>query len=126
MICMVFMFCLMTAVASPAQTFTNLLTFNFTDGSNPEAALVQGIDGNFYGTTTPYGGGPKCDNNCGTVFRITRAGKLTTLHFFEGTDGSFPVGLVPPITESSTGQLSKVGPPSVRTTASAAAAQFSK
>src|SRR5580704_3954197 len=91
----IFVFCLTTAIASPAQTFTNLITFDFTDGSNPEAALVQGTDGNFYGTTAPYGGANyNCSNDCGTVFKITRAGKLTTLHFFEGADGSFPVGLV--------------------------------
>ena len=93
--CIIFVFCLTAAIASPAQTFTNLLTFDFTDGSNPEAALVQGTDGNFYGTTTPYGSpNYNCSNDCGTVFKITRAGKLTTLHFFKGTDGSFPVGLV--------------------------------
>jgi uncharacterized repeat protein (TIGR03803 family) len=36
------------------------------DGANPYGALVQGSDGNLYGTT--YGGGPGV---AGTVFRLT-------------------------------------------------------
>ncbi len=55
-------------------------------------ALVQGSDGNLYGTT--YSGGA---HNSGTVFSVTTAGVLTTLHNFGGggTDGAFPVaGLV--------------------------------
>jgi len=64
--------------------FTTLHTFDVTDGSTPEAALIQGSDGNFYGTTD--GGGP--NGWYGTVFRITANGVLTTLHSFNGADGS--------------------------------------
>src|SRR5579862_3175209 len=64
-----------------AQTFTNLADFNFSDGADPRAGLVQGVDGNFYGET--YSGGANtyqyCDSNCGTIFRITDSGTLTTL-----------------------------------------------
>jgi uncharacterized repeat protein (TIGR03803 family) len=49
------------------------------------AGLVQGSDGNFYGTT--YSGGA---NNKGTVFQITPAGSLTTIYNFAGTDGAGP------------------------------------
>jgi uncharacterized repeat protein (TIGR03803 family) len=61
------------------------------DGPYPEAALVQGSDGSFYGTTA--GGGT---NNAGTVFRISTNGVLTTLHSFTGgNDGGNPnTGLV--------------------------------
>jgi uncharacterized repeat protein (TIGR03803 family) len=45
-----------------------------TDGSQPVATLVQGTDGNFYGTTTRGG-----QNTCGTVFKITAAGAITPL-----------------------------------------------
>jgi uncharacterized repeat protein (TIGR03803 family) len=38
------------------------------DGANPQAALVQGTDGNFYGTTVNGGQG-----GAGTVFRLTVA-----------------------------------------------------
>jgi uncharacterized repeat protein (TIGR03803 family) len=57
------------------------------DGAAPAAGLVQGIDGNFYGTTTLGG-----TNNDGTIFKITPQGVLTVLHSFSGSDGSNPVG----------------------------------
>ncbi|HEY7417487.1 MAG TPA: choice-of-anchor tandem repeat GloVer-containing protein [Ktedonobacteraceae bacterium] len=67
---------------------------NCTDGFFPEAGLVQGIDGNLYGTTRAGGA-----NNAGTVFQITAAGQLTTLYSFcfrtGCTDGFYPeAGLV--------------------------------
>jgi uncharacterized repeat protein (TIGR03803 family) len=55
------------------------------DGSAPYGALIQGHDGNFYGTT--YTGG---SNNQGTVFKISSSGSLTTLHSFDGSHGSRP------------------------------------
>ena len=67
---------------TPSGTLTTLHSFVGTDGVNPYAALVQGADGNFYGTTR-YGG----TNNSGTLFKITPSGTLTTLHSFVGTDG---------------------------------------
>jgi len=70
-----------------------------TDGANPQAGLVQGTGGNFYGTTV-FGGTAGCafDDGCGTVFKITPSGALTTLYRFCAqsgcTDGSYPSGLV--------------------------------
>ena len=55
------------------------------DGSAPYATLIQGHDGNFYGTT--YTGG---SNSQGTVFKITSSGTLTTLHSFDGSHGRRP------------------------------------
>jgi len=69
---------------------TTLHSFDSTDGSSPQAPLVQGSDGSFYGTA--YSGGHSC--NCGTVFKITSQGKFTTLYEFSGTDGANPGGLV--------------------------------
>jgi uncharacterized repeat protein (TIGR03803 family) len=58
------------------------------DGVNPDAVLVQGSDGKFYGTT--YGGGT---NGAGTVFQITKNGTVTLLHSFTNTpDGAVPEG----------------------------------
>jgi uncharacterized repeat protein (TIGR03803 family) len=85
---------------TPAGKLTTLYNFcsqtNCTDGETPWAALVQGSDGNLYGTTTS--GGTDCENTqgCGTIFEITPAGKLTTLYSFCAqpgcTDGSYPFG----------------------------------
>lgn len=77
----------MAAVASSATTtFTTLLSFDNTNGANPQfGSLVQGFDGNFYGTT--YEGGA---NGYGTVFKITSTGTLTALHSFASTDGAYP------------------------------------
>ncbi len=70
-------------IPSTAQTLTTLYSFcsqpNCADGANPEAAVVQATDGNFYGTTFAGGGAPPAD---GTVFRLTPDGALTTLHVF--------------------------------------------
>ena len=41
---------LCAAAWSPAQTLTVLASFNGTDGTGPNA-LIQGKDGNFYGTS---------------------------------------------------------------------------
>jgi uncharacterized repeat protein (TIGR03803 family) len=69
---------------------------NCTDGANPYAGLVQGTDGNFYGTTET--GGVGCSHpipGCGTVFKITPEGNLTTLYRFGGSDGYMPIsGLI--------------------------------
>jgi uncharacterized repeat protein (TIGR03803 family) len=54
-------------------------------GTQPLAGLVQGSDGNFYGTT--YTGGT---NNDGVLFKMTPGGALTTLYFFAGLDGAYP------------------------------------
>jgi uncharacterized repeat protein (TIGR03803 family) len=70
---------------------TSLYSFTGTnDGASPWAGLVQGNDGNFYGTTR-FGG----TNNSGTVFQISSNGVLTSLYSFTGgTDGESPNGLV--------------------------------
>ena len=56
-----------------------------SDGSDPDAGLVLGNDGNFYGVTTAGGA-----NGDGAVFKITPDGSLTVLHSFTGTDGYGP------------------------------------
>jgi len=141
LVCIVFVFCASAAIVSPAQTFTSLFSFDLADGANSWAGLVQGADGNFYGTaytggaygygtvfritatgtlTTLYSfcsaGWPSCpdgayplaapvqatngnfygttadggSNGCGTVFKITAGGTLTTLHSFDCTEGEYP------------------------------------
>jgi uncharacterized repeat protein (TIGR03803 family) len=74
---------------TPAGVETVLHSFadGTADGSNPQAALVQASDGNFYGTTSNGGA-----SGLGTVFKITPAGVETVLHSFAGgtADGSVP------------------------------------
>jgi uncharacterized repeat protein (TIGR03803 family) len=57
------------------------------------AAPIQATDGNFYGTTRQGGNGTDCgESGCGTIFKINKDDKLTTLHSFDFTDGSSPFG----------------------------------
>jgi uncharacterized repeat protein (TIGR03803 family) len=83
-----------------AQTVTTLYQFGGgTNGVDPGAALVQGSDGNFYGTTIGRGTNTSLSfpNSTGTVFRISPTGTLTTLYQFgrQPTDGLSPyAGLV--------------------------------
>ena len=68
-------------------TDTVLYSFNgIADGGNPGATVIQGSDGNFYGTAS--GGGDV--NGDGTIFQLTPAGAYTVLHTFNGSDGSYP------------------------------------
>ena len=82
-----------------AQTFTVLTSLSEVappgGGGNLVWSLVQGFDGNFYGTT--QGGGGTCANNpfatCGTVFKVTPTGTLSIVHEFcqnACTDGGAP------------------------------------
>jgi uncharacterized repeat protein (TIGR03803 family) len=81
---------------TPSGMLTTLHSFDGTDGATPYAGLVQATNGNFYGTTAYGGASSDCYGGpCGTVFKITPSGTLTTLHSFDGTDGEYPyAGLV--------------------------------
>ena len=72
---------------SPDGNFTSLHSFTGgSDGALPLGSLVQGGDGNFYGTTREGG-----TSGTGTVFRISPNGTLTNLYSFSGgNDGAFP------------------------------------
>jgi uncharacterized repeat protein (TIGR03803 family) len=74
-------------------TVTRLHSFSgATDGASPQASLVQGSDGAFYGTAL-FGGA----SNAGTVFKMDASGTMTLLHSFTGgaSDGANPsAGLV--------------------------------
>jgi uncharacterized repeat protein (TIGR03803 family) len=60
------------------------------DGVGPVGNLIQGSNGNFFGTTEAGG-----IEGWGTAFEVTSTGTLKTLHSFERTDGTGPfAGLV--------------------------------
>ena len=84
-------YCLALSLAANAQTFITLTTFTENNGAVPSNSLVQGTDGNLYGTTQSGG---KADS--GTVFRETTAGALSILYSFcsqtNCVDGSLPMG----------------------------------
>jgi uncharacterized repeat protein (TIGR03803 family) len=70
--------CVVTSIASASVTYKDLVNFDTTNGQNPnDVALVQGIDGDLYGTTQLGG-----DYGNGTVFKISPSGTLTTLWNF--------------------------------------------
>ncbi len=71
---------------APDGTLTTLHNFAGPDGASPNA-LIQGSDGNFYGTTKSGG-----NESMGTVFEITPDGTLTTLFNANPSVGS-PTGL---------------------------------
>jgi uncharacterized repeat protein (TIGR03803 family) len=76
---------------TPDGALTMLVGFTNDNGAHPFGGLVQGIDGNFYGTTL-WGGDLSLNgfNGLGTAFKVTSAGELTTLFSFTGDGGSIP------------------------------------
>jgi len=84
-VCALFALCSWAVIGSQAQTFSTLTSFDGTNGAYSEAALVQGLNGNFYGTTQFGGMDGSCIIGllaCGTVFEIAASGQLITLYNF--------------------------------------------
>jgi uncharacterized repeat protein (TIGR03803 family) len=57
------------------KSVTVVHSFNGNDGAGVNGPLVQGTEGNFYGTTS-FGG----TFDGGTIFKVDAAGNLTVLH----------------------------------------------
>lgn len=87
---------------SPTGNLTTLYWFcangNCSNGANPNPGIIQGTNGDFYGTTNCGGLGNGCNDfsyGPGTIFEITSSGKLTTLYRFcsqtNCNDGEGPV-----------------------------------
>ena len=85
------MFLCVLSVAASAQTFTKLALLNETTGTSPRSPLVQGVDGNLYGTAAASGafGG-------GTFFQFIPSGTVNVLYNFCLNDvGNCPDGANP-------------------------------
>jgi uncharacterized repeat protein (TIGR03803 family) len=80
---------------STLHVFCKEGTYQCLDGGLP-GGLLLATDGNFYGTTS--GMATTCSttdtSGCGTIFKMTPSGHLTTLHTFDNADGEQPGGLV--------------------------------
>jgi uncharacterized repeat protein (TIGR03803 family) len=74
---------------TPSGTLTTLVNLTNSIGAYPYAELVQGSDGNFYGTTSRGGSSLNCSGGCGTVLQLTPSGTLTTQVNFSASNGSF-------------------------------------
>jgi uncharacterized repeat protein (TIGR03803 family) len=82
---------------TPQGQFSVLYNFcslsNCSDGSMPLSTFVQGTDGALYGATA-QGGNTGCfGTGCGTTFRFSLPGKLTTLNTFQQSGGWNPNGV---------------------------------
>jgi uncharacterized repeat protein (TIGR03803 family) len=81
---------------SPNGAFATLYSFTGVAGSitAQPGGLVDGGDGNFYGTIQ-YGGEASCA--CGALFKVSPSGALSYLYYFTGSlDGSGPIGTLTP------------------------------
>lgn len=98
------------AKISLSGKLTTLHSFNLTDGAGPIGNLIEGTNGNLYGTTWD-GGNLNCNwgenfwGGCGTIFELTPKGSLRTLYSFCPflcADGAAPEGK---IVEDASGNL---------------------
>jgi uncharacterized repeat protein (TIGR03803 family) len=74
----------------PGGSLTTLHSFSGPDGGYPYAGLLYAADGNFYGTTAGGGASEQCTLGCGTIYKVTPEGTLTTQHSFDSADGAAP------------------------------------
>ncbi len=89
--------CGLTARAQDTAVYATLHSFDYIDGSTPEN-LVEGNDGNFYGTTF-FGGfeymAGKNNFGNGTIFQVSPQGEISTIYVFSGdNDGQHPSTLI--------------------------------
>jgi uncharacterized repeat protein (TIGR03803 family) len=99
-VCVAFLLC--GVIVSHGQTLSTLVTFSGSNGIQPGyGSLLLASDGNFYGTTVSGGDNTTyCSDGagfgCGTIFKVTPSGTLTTLHAFcaevNCQDGITPTG----------------------------------
>jgi uncharacterized repeat protein (TIGR03803 family) len=104
---------------TPSGTLTTLHSFDGADGANlwcdiaavgcDPVPMVQGTDGNLYGTTA-VGGTGACSftiptvNGCGTIFQITPSGAFSSIYSFQPPTSGQALG-IDALIEGSDGNL---------------------
>lgn len=84
--------------ALSSGVFTTIYQFDQAHGEGIYAPLVQAADGTLYGTASLGGA-----NNCGTIFQLTKVGKLQWYYSFPcGAGGSTPLS---PLIQAADGNL---------------------
>ena len=85
-------FAMVGSQSGQAQTFTVLHAFHSGKGPQyPSGQLVLDAEGNLYGTAAD-GGSFLCGNyGCGTVFKLTKTGKVAWVYSFKGANGEAPI-----------------------------------
>jgi len=87
---------------SVSGALTILYSFTgFDDGYEPLAGLIQGMDGNFYGTTVSSG----ANYAGGTIFKLTPDGTETTLYNFPTTESGGDMLPLASLTQNRNGEL---------------------
>jgi uncharacterized repeat protein (TIGR03803 family) len=91
---------MIVAATPPAQAQTYTVLHDFTDGADggEPHQMIQGSDGNFYGTATNGGA-----HNSGDIFEVTPSGAFSVVYSFTGgADGCQPEG---PVFRDSNGDI---------------------
>ena len=89
-----------TLIAAQAQTTPKfgVITKFVPNEGGAAGLLVQGMNGNFYGTASNGGNFSVSTNGAGTVFEVTAKGAVTVFHTFcsqvNCTDGNKPFGVM--------------------------------
>ena len=60
------------------------------EGGNPQGPVMQGNDGNLYGTAK--NAGLSMQSSAGVIFRLTLTGQYKVIHYFQDSDGTAPMG----------------------------------
>lgn len=95
---------------TPNGTLATVYSFTGAgDGGFPASALIQGSDGDLYGTTIGTYSGTTSGAQFGTIFKLTTSGTLTTLYTFgsSANTGSYPQ---PALVQGSDGSFYGVAP----------------
>ena len=88
------------------RQLTTLYSFTGTGGRTarpPTRGWYRRTNGTFYGTTAVGRGLQQLEQGCGTVFKVTTSGTLTTLYHFAGYPGDGARTATPDLVQAADG-----------------------